>query len=651
MDILVPDEWLRNFLKTKATPTKIAECLSLCGPSVDKVSKEKRSSIYHIELTTNRVDSASVYGIAREAYAILPRFKIKASLARPAKKPKLNFTKSVNYLDAKVDKDLCSRFTAVLIKNVEIKDSPKWMKERLNWVGVNPKNNVVDISNYIMHEIGQPVHTFDYDKIKGAKMILRKSKKGEILTTLDGENYELPGGDIVIEDGDERLIDLAGIMGGENSAVDSSTKNVLLFVQTYNPVNIRKTSMSLAKRTEAAVLFERGLDPENVTLGIGRGVELFEKLTGGKAENKILDIYPNPYKPKKVNAKLSFINEMLGIDIKKSEITNILQSLGFEVKWNKDELTAFVPSFRAQDINIAEDLVEEIARIYGYHNLPSTLMDGKLPEKPKNSPFDFEIMVKRVLKGFGGNEVYTLSLVPKSYIDDRALKLVNPLGKESEYLRTSLTPSLITAAKENLREKDPFFLFEVSNVYLPKSAKLPEEKMMLGAIFANFEYRKAKGIVEALLSSLNITYKYEAEDVKHFVPSRRLLIKTGKGILGEFGVLEQKGFIYFEVDMNKFKDAYTEIKPYKPLPKYPAQIEDITLILPQKTKVGDVLSNINAASKDVRKVELRDVFKKAYTFRVWYRNPKKTLTNNEVEKIRSKIITKLSKNLGVRIKE
>ena len=283
MDIKIPDNWLRDFLKTKATSSEVAKYLSLSGPSVEKVEE----SVYFIEVTTNRVDVASIMGVAREAAAILPQFGVKARL-QPIKLLNLKFSAKVDYLEAEVDHKLCSRFSAVLIKNVQIKQSPDWLKERLAAVGVRPINNVVDISNYVMHELGQPVHTFDYDKIRGAKMILMESRKGERLTTLDGKTHTLSGGDIVIEDGEGRLIDLAGIMGGGNSAVDEGTKNVLLFVQTYNPVNIRQTSMSLAQRTEAATLFEKGLDPELVTDGIGRGIELFVKLTGGKAEKEIL---------------------------------------------------------------------------------------------------------------------------------------------------------------------------------------------------------------------------------------------------------------------------------------------------------------------------------------------------------------------------
>ena len=268
MDILIPDEWLRNFLKTEATPKKIMEYLSLAGPTVDKIEKVKGADVYHIEVTTNRVDAASVYGIAREAYAVLPRFGVKTALARANYNPNLGFTDKVDYLEAKVDKKLCPRFAAVLVRGVEAKESPTWLKERLNWVGIRTINNVVDISNYIMVELGQPVHMFDYDKIKGAKMILRESKKGEEITTF--------------------------------SEVDENTKNVLLFVQTYDPSRIRKTSMNLAVRTQAAALFEKGLDTENVSLAVGRGIGLLEKHAGGKAGKNILDIYPNPYKGKEV---------------------------------------------------------------------------------------------------------------------------------------------------------------------------------------------------------------------------------------------------------------------------------------------------------------------------------------------------------------
>jgi len=417
MDIIISDNWLRDFLKTTASPKKIAQSLSLSGPSVEKIEKKSNDFLYHIEITTNRVDTASVYGIAREAAAILPRFNIKAKFAPLRTKSKQSFSRKVKYLNVKIDSKLCSRFAAILIKNVKIKPSPDYIKKRLMATGERPINNIVDISNYIMHEIGQPVHTFDYDKIRGAKMILRASKKGEKLTTLDGKTHKLPGGDIVIEDGNGRLIDLAGIMGGQNSAVDTNTKNVLLFVQTYNPANIRKTYMNLAQRTEAAVLFEKGLDTELVSLGIKRGIDLFAKLADGKPEKKILDVYPKPYKAKKVVTTLAFFEEKLGVELSKSKISKYLKSLGFETTWKGNKLEALIPSFRARDMFLAEDLLEEVARLYGYHNLPSSLMAGAIPDPLPDAPFNFEDNIKNLLSGWGGIEAYTLSMVPESAVE------------------------------------------------------------------------------------------------------------------------------------------------------------------------------------------------------------------------------------------
>jgi phenylalanyl-tRNA synthetase beta chain len=642
MDILIPDEWLRNFLDTKATPKVIAEKLSLCGPSVDRVSKKSGEPIYEIEVTTNRVDSASVYGIAREAHAILPRFGIKTGFAEVSPKIKQNFVKKVDYLDASVNTKLCPRFAAVLVRNIKLADSPDWVKERLEWVGVRPINNVVDISNYVMHELGQPVHTFDYDKIKDAKMKLRASKKGEKLTTLDSQDISLPGGDIVIEDGKGRLIDLAGIMGGANSAVDAETKNVLLFVQTYDAVTVRKTSMSIPKRTEAVELFEKGLDSELVTIGISRAIELFEKLTGGEVEKNILDIYPKPYKAKKLSTELSFIEKRLGITIAKDEITRLLKALGFNTKWTNDNLTVTIPSFRADDVSIPEDILEEIARIYGYHNLPSHIMTGRIPEKPSDSPFEFELMLKRILKGFGAYEIYTLSLVSEEEIDETALELKNPLGEESKILRNNLRSSVVSAAKTNTGIKVPFHLFEMSNTYLPKKGKLPVEEMNLAGIFSGYSYRETKGVIEALLAELNVDVSFVPEDAKYFHPSKRVIIKVNNMKIGIFGVLDENGLIYYEFGVEKLRTFYKPYKPFVALPKYPPQIEDITLSFPEKTKVGDVIRSIKSVH-NVSEVELVDIYKDAYTFRVHYQDPKKTLDDKEVKAIRNKFIKKLNK--------
>ena len=646
MEILISDNWLREFLKTKASHRDIAKMLSLCGPSVEKVSKLNADFQYLIEVTTNRVDSLSVYGIAREASAILPRFGIKARLIPLKTTSGYKFSKEVDFLKTEVDSHLCPRFTVVLIKDVKIGSSPDWMVKRLNLVGVRPINNVVDISNYIMHELGQPVHTFDYDKIAGQKMILRNSRQGETIVTLDGKKHLLPGEDIVIEDGGGSLIDLCGIMGGTNSAVDEKTKNVLLFVQTYNPVNIRKTCIATSQRSEASAIFEKSPDPELVTYGMLRAIDLLEKLFAGVPEKHILDIYPKPYKVKTLSINYNFINSFLGTKIKKSEISEMLTPLGFELSRQGNNLLVKVPSFRAKDINIPQDIVEEIARIYGYHNLPSQIMEGALPEPGYDSPFLFETGVKNILKSLGATEVYTSSLVPREWTEEKALKLRNPLGDDSEYLRTSLKASLVNAAKENSGQKEPFHLFEMANIYIPRKDDLPEEGMTLAGIFSNQNYRKAKGTVEALLEQLNIKFDIKAEDAKGFYPSQRLTIISAKDYLGEFGILEESGFIYYQFKTEKLRKQQKAYKTYKPIPKYPAQIEDITFKVPEKTKIGEVIQAISNLQFTIYKVELKDIYKDSYTFRIWYQHPDKTLINKEVEEIRNKIIKSVKEKFG-----
>jgi len=650
MNILIPDEWLRLFLKTSASQKQIADSLTLCGPSVEKM----QNSVYSIEITTNRVDLASVLGIAREAHAILPQLGFKATL-QPLKHSPLHLKSTVGYLKASVDPVLCLRFTAVLIKKVKIDPSPDWMKKRLQAVGVRPLNNVIDISNYIMHELGQPVHTFDYDKIKGAKMALRASKKGERLTTLDGKTHSLPGGDIVIEDGEGRLIDLAGIMGGENSAVDDKTKNVLLFIQTYDPASIRKTSMSLAHRTEAAELFEKGLDTELVILGIARGIELFSRLTNGTPEKEILDIYPKPFSEKLVSAQFELIEKRLGITITKGEIATILKALGFEPRWKGNNLEIKIPSYRERDISIPEDIVEEIARIHGYHKFPSKLMEGGLPTPPKNMPFTFEGKIKDLLCAWGGIEVYTLSLVGEDSVGNKqALKLKNPLGPESEYLRISLMPSLTSAVNQNKGNDDSFHLFEMANVYPPRgtisSPQLPEEKMVAAGIFYKTDFRKAKGIIEALLDKLNVPTEFFPDEKEGYSPSKYLVIKSGGKKVGEMGILENKNLIYWEFDLKLLKAQSLPTKKFMPIPKFPPQIEDITLVLPERTRVGEVLATIKKSDQLISNVALTDIFKNAFTFRIHYQDPTKTLTDAEITQIRKRILVKLQGAFGANLK-
>lgn len=651
MDIKILDSWLRDYLETKAKPAEIAKYLSLCGPSIERIEKLGEDSLYDIEVTTNRIDTASIYGIAREAASILPRFGIKANLKHIKSEDKnYVFKRKVNYLEANIDEKLCPRFTAVLIKNIEIAESPKVIKDRLESAGVRPINNVIDISNYLMLELGQPMHTFDYDKMEGSKMILRESKKGEEIQTLDDKVFKLPGGDIVIEDGSGRLIDLAGIMGGKLSAVTTDTKNVLLFVQTYDSFKIRKTSMALAQRTMAATMFEKGLDAELVGIATLSAIDMFKKLTNGTPVTEILNIYAKPYKTLSTKLSMDFIKQRLGVEISKSDITKYLSSLEFDCTWSGNLLTVKIPSFRAGDVKNEEDVLEEIARIYGYHNLPSKIMETEIPDRPRNTRFEFETKLRSIMSGFGGTEVYTLSLVPKKYVDEKALKLRNALGLDTEYLRTSLMPSLIVAAKGNVGLFDKFHIFEIANVYIPKSNDLPNEKGTLAGVFSGYSYREAKGIVEGFIKRLNFVATFKSEESKGFGANKCAYIHVGKTFVGKIGYAENEKLIYYEFNLDDLISVVPLVTRFKEISKFPSQVEDLTVFLPDHTRIGDVIGSILNVNSHIKEVTYVGEFNSNHTFHIKYHNPAKTLTDQEVEKVRGEIISSVKSKFGAQVK-
>ena len=676
MNILIPDSWLKEHLKTRATPRQIAEYLSLCSQSVEKLTKVLNDWVYEIEVTTNRPDCFSVYGIARELAAILPRFKIPAKLnpltasrCQPAVK------KDGLPLQVKIaDSSLCPRFTALIFDNIAIKSSPKIVSERLEKSGIRALNNVVDISNYLMLELGQPMHTFDYDKIRGAKMILRESAGGEKITTLDGQARSLPEGTIIIEDGDGRIIDLCGIMGGENSAVDENTKRVLLFVQTYDPAKIRQACQKMAFRTEAASRFEKGVDPEGVMTGIALAAAMFGKNCGAKAAGSLIDIYPYPLKQKTIKLDLNLVNKIMGVEIPKKEIVNILDSLGFSVISSQSAVISFsVPHWRDNDISIPEDLIEEIARIHGYHNLPAILPGGQIPQQPENSLLTWQKRLKEALKYWGFIETANYSMTSQDILQkmkinsDECLKIANPLNEDGVFMRPTLIPSLLEVIAKNKTEK--IQIFESANIYIPTTKNtLPAEVLMLcGAIFSQkSNFYQAKGIVETLLNEIGIDgYQFLPYPLKKtfygkiFQPGRTAELMVGGNSLGIVGEISRPVLLrfgingvvtVFDLDLQELIKYAAGIKKYTIIPKYPAIIEDLSFIFPPQILVGEVLQSIKSISPIIWSAELIDTFGDTRTIRITYQNPRKTLTDGEVEEIRNKIIKAIEKQFGAQLK-
>ncbi|MCS7092700.1 MAG: phenylalanine--tRNA ligase subunit beta, partial [Patescibacteria group bacterium] len=503
-------------------------------------------------------------------------------------------------------------------------------------------NAIIDITNYVMLEVGHPTHAFDYDKLKTKNIIFRKSKKGERITTLDGKIHTLLGGDIVIDDGTGEIIDLPGIMGAKNSAISDHTETIVFFINNNDEVQIRKTSMSLSIRTVAATLNEKGVDPELAYKALLRGIELYQKIAKARITSEIFDHYPNPYKPKKLNVTKEFIDQRIGIEIQSEKISKVLQSLGFGIKLEKNNLEITIPSSRARDIEIAEDIVEEIARIYGYHNIPSILPTGAIPEDIDSPLFKFEKRIREILSRLGGYEVYTSSLVDQSMVNSaNALKLKNPLGEEGQYLRTSLIPSLIEATDQNKAVSHEYFLYEIANVYHPKKKGLPDEILKLGIIFVNYEYRKAKGILEAFFQKLNIKFSFK------FIDNNKLEIEVENEIAGEIIIDLKKKLISCEFDISILRNHFKMYTSYKPTSKYPAQTEDYTFEIPKNVKVGDLINKMYKISKLIKDIKLKDIYKDNYTFTVTYHDKTKTLTDKQVAKIRNILLSKLQKAFGV----
>lgn len=672
MNILVPDSWLRDFLVTEATPEEISKYVSLCGPSIERMHRIGKEIVYDIEVTSNRPDSMSVVGVAREASAILRRFGIKAILNED---PYLITTKSFVKQNSKLskkqliietDSTLNPRWTSILIDKVKVGPSPVWLKKRLKLSGIRSLNNVIDTTNFIIRAYGQPVHAFDFNSIKPnhdgiSYMKLRVSRKNEKLTTLDGKTHTLPGGDIVIEDGSGKLIDLCGIMGGQNSSITAKTKTVLLFMQTYDPAHIRKTSMSLTQRTEAAALFEKGLDPELILPAFIKGTQMLLELTGGKIAGRLTDIYPHPYTPRQVSITKPKLFTYLGTQLTDAEITQILSPLGFMTNIKSDSLTVSVPSFR-RDVEIDVDIIEEIARIYGYHNIKNHLPDSEPPVTYRDPELDWEDKIKVRLRDWGFTETYTYSMISEELMDifkldkQKAYKISNPLSSEWVYMRPSLWPSLLSTVKQNLNIQKEFKLFELSKIYKYQKRDLPQEISILLVAWVGEKYFEAKGLAESIFDFFGIS-KYGGKSdlyLDWYTPKAQAFSNFGSvGVVNPKILNEMKlnqTLTVLELDFELLVSQAQPERKYIPIPKYPPVIEDLSFVFPPQTPIGQVISEIKSLSKLINTVSLLDQYENTSTFRIHYLDREKPLSETEVTHLRHQIITRVQKLFAANLK-
>lgn len=647
MNIKILDSWLREHLKTKAKAEAIARTLSLTSVSVEKLEKHGEDFIYDIEITTNRVDLMSVLGIAKEASAVLPEHGIASEFVH-LKMTTQTRGNSKFPIEIKNDPEIVNRICAVVME-VNVKQSPKIIKDRLEASGIRSLNNLIDVTNYVMREIGHPAHVFDFDRLNTKSLTIRKSRKGSVVKTLDGKTHTLLGGDIVAENDKGEIVDLLGIMGTTNSVVNESTKKILYFIDNNNPVNIRNTSMSLGIRTEAAVLNEKGVDPSLAMDALIRGIELFKEIADGKVVSEILDIYPNISKNKTIKLSLSKINDVIGVEIPKVKSEQILVSLGFGVKKQDEDLSIEVPSARLSDIETEEDIIEEIARVFGYEKLP-TVLPTFLSSKPYklDNEFYFEQRLKNAMRYLGFTEVYSYSMVSEDVYEgpiDQAVKIKNPLSEDMVYLRSSLTPSLLSVLSEN-KKREVVKIFEVANIYHKKQKTLPIERLTFAGLIKSRSnsFFDTKGLIESVLEDLGITgLKFKEKDDG----IGALVYKDNE----ELGYIEQfnSEVINFEFDFGKILSHANIKKSYKPLAKFPPIIEDLSVEVGGEVSTYDIIKDIKSQSELIAEVSLLDQFGEKKTFHIIYQNPTRNLTLSEISKVREQIKKSLQKNFSATI--
>lgn len=642
---------------------------------------ELEDTVIDFEITPNRPDCLSIVGMARETAATyridlkMPEIILKEEAEENAE--------DMAKITIKAP-DLCKRYVARIVKDVKVGPSPLWMQRRLQACGVRSINNIVDITNYVMFELGQPLHAFDYDKLEGHSIIVRRSRDSECIVTLDGVSRPLSDDMLVIAD-EKKPVGIAGVMGGEESEINSSTKCILLESANFVGPCIRRTSRKLGLRSEASIRFEKGLDPNICKMAADRACQLIERLGAGKVVKGYIDVYPEKANPRKIILRPDKINRALGTEIPESEMLDILKRLGIKVEKDSGCMFAIIPTFRA-DIAREADLVEEVGRIYGYDRLPSTLPQGDVTRGKVEIPQKLSYTIKQILTGLGYSEIYTYSFVSPRVFDKintpadsplrRAITLMNPLGEEQSIMRTTLIPNMLDVVVYNLNQKiEEIRLYETGVVYIPKELPLRElpcenRKLTIGLCGKQADFYELKKTIETLFAILKIK-RYEFEQYRHYAfhPGRcaQVLIDGEEiGVAGEIhpDVMDNYDInsrVYIcELDIDLLiKKASTDIK-FTDLPRYPASSRDLAIIVEERLPAWDIIQTIKETGNDlVEKVELFDIYTgdqikkgfKSLAFSITYRAKDRTLTDEEINRVHDRIREKLVKEFNGTLRE
>ncbi len=642
-------------------------------------------AILDLEVTPNRPDCLSVIGIARE---------IAALIGDKVHLPQVHYLESEREIHSLVsveilEPELCPRYCASLLTGVKVGPSPQWLQRRLLACGMRPINNIVDITNYVMQEYGQPLHAFDYHQIRGRRIIVRRAKDGERITSLDGVERTLNRNILVIAD-EERAIAIAGIMGGLDTEVTYDTTAVLIESANFNQGIIRRGVIDLRLSSEASLRFEKGLSRDLPLIGLRRATQLMAELAGGNVAKGVVDVYPGRIERAPMLLSVAEIKRLLGMEVKVSEAEQTLELLGFSCRKGElaSEIWVEIPWWRT-DISCVADLVEEIARVVGYEKIPTTMLSAPLPKHEPMPILSLRQEIRSILVSCGFQEALTYSLTsmemlcklsPESrLVGPVPIKVANPMSREQEYLRTTLRVGILSVLARNERhQEDEIRLFEIGKVFLPRGRDLPHEKEMLCAVLGGLQRRSswrgkaqpvdffvAKGIVETLLSRLGITAYFDRGEDESLCPGRNANIVIGDMVIGVVGELHPKVSQAFELsrpaylielDLEKLP-ATSVARKYQPIPRYPSMTRDIALVVDERVNYRQIYTIIRDFPL-VNSVTLFDLYvgeqvpvgKKSLAFRVVYQSDTHTLTDAEVDKVQQQILDRLAKELGATLR-
>lgn len=629
-----------------------------------------RDVVFEYEITSNRVDCYSIIGIAREAAATFRKDFVLPDIKPTGNNENVNDMISVDVEDG----DLCKRYCARMVKNIKLAPSPEWMQRRLAASGIRPINNIVDITNYVMEEYGQPMHAYDYDTIADHKIVVRRAKDKEVFCTLDGQDRTLDSSMLMICDG-EKAIGLAGIMGGENSKITDDVKTMLFEAACFDGANIRISAKKAGLRTDASGKFEKGLDPYNAEAAINRACELIEELGAGEVVGGMVDVFPVKPEEKVLPFEPDKYNKLLGTDVSSDEMLKYFDKL--EIEYNESDNTLHIPSFR-QDLLRTCDMAEEVARFYGYDKIPVTLPSGESTSGKLSFKLRVESVAREVAQfcGFSQSMNYSFEspkafdklLVPENSDLRQAIRILNPLGQDFSIMKTQALNGMLTSLATNYNRKNKNVrLYEIGNIYIPKAlplTELPDERTQFTlGMYGDGDFFTMKGVVEEFFEKAGLDGRitYDPEDKKSFLhPGRQAdIIYDGVkvGYLGEVHpqVCENYNIgdrvYYADIDMPYIVEHACFDKKYEGIAKFPTSTRDISLVVDKQVLIGTMENAIiKKGGKLLESCELFDIYegeqvgegKKSVAFSLVFRAKDRTLSDTEISEIMDKILAELT---------